>query len=345
MPDDAAHKLKQVLPRLDSPRRPSALQQRQEVRLPRPPDHAARGTGDQRSGHSGRRFPADRAAAISAGPHRRPGARRRRRGPKRRGRRGEILRRPAAHQTRTAAPVDRRAGAGGGARGTAHRDGEFQAIGGCGIVMDVRTGEVLAMVSLPDYDANVVRTAPATTASIARSTGRTSRAARSSCRPPRWRWTAASCISGTSSTRRATSDRPLHDHRFRGQAPLALSAGGAGLLLQPRRRAYRPGRRRRAAARLAQEAWACSTASGIELPEAARPIIQPAANWKEIATMTVGFGHGIAVTPLHVVRGTAAVANGGTPGAPDHPGAAIPARAGGRRAGDAARPRRTSCAS
>ena len=27
--------------------------------------------------------------------------------------------------------------------------------------------------------------------------------------------------------------------------------------------------------------------------------------------MTVGFGHGIAVSPLHVVRGTAALANGG----------------------------------
>ena len=38
---------------------------------------------------------------------------------------------------------------------------DFQAIGGCGIVMDVNTGEVLAMVSLPDYDANNFRTAPA----------------------------------------------------------------------------------------------------------------------------------------------------------------------------------------
>ena len=31
---------------------------------------------------------------------------------------------------------------------------EFHAIGACGIVMDVRTGEVITMVSLPDYDAN-----------------------------------------------------------------------------------------------------------------------------------------------------------------------------------------------
>src|SRR3978361_139398 len=37
----------------------------------------------------------------------------------------------------------------------------FTAIGGCGIVMDVHPGEILAMVTLPDYDANQVRTAPA----------------------------------------------------------------------------------------------------------------------------------------------------------------------------------------
>ena len=49
------------------------------------------------------------------------------------------------------------------------------------------------------------------------------------------------------------------------------------------------------------------------------PIIQPAAAWKEVVTLTVAFGHGISVSPLHVVRGTAAVATGGA-GAPDHPG-------------------------
>ena len=50
--------------------------------------------------------------------------------------------------------------------------------------------------------------------------------------------------------------------------------------------------------------------SGIELPESAWPIVQPKANWKEVVTMTVAFGHGIAVTPMHVVKGTAAVATG-----------------------------------
>ena len=64
------------------------------------------------------------------------------------------------------------------------------------------------------------------------------------------------------------------------------------------------------------------------------PIMQPAAAWKEIVTMTVAFGHGISVSPLHVVRGTAAVATG-VLRAPDHPGAAA-GRAAGRRAGDAA---------
>jgi cell division protein FtsI (penicillin-binding protein 3) len=63
-----------------------------------------------------------------------------------------------------------------------------------------------------------------------------------------------------------------------------------------------------------QRAWLRSMGMfarvGIELPEAGIPIIQPASAWKEIVTMTVGFGHGISVSPLHVVRGTAAVATG-----------------------------------
>ena len=132
---------------------------------------------------------------------------------------------------------------------------EFQAIGACGIVMDVNTGEVLAMVSLPDYDANDFR----------------DRAGGRPVQPRRHRHVragqhvqAADRVDGAGwrhrahlgRVRRLAPDpyRPLHHHRLRGQAPLAVSAGGARLLLQPRRRAYRRGRSgARAPARLAEE--------------------------------------------------------------------------------------------
>ena len=48
----------------------------------------------------------------------------------------------------------------------------------------------------------------------------------------------------------------------------------------------------------------------IELKERGRTL-SPGANWGEIATMTVGYGHGIAVTPLHLASGYAALFNGG----------------------------------
>lgn len=51
--------------------------------------------------------------------------------------------------------------------------------------------------------------------------------------------------------------------------------------------------------------------SPIELPGAIAPQYQPASTWRETTVMTVGFGHGIAIEPLQVVRGTAAVVNGG----------------------------------
>ena len=117
---------------------------------------------------------------------------------------------------------------------------EFQAIGGCGIVMDVHTGEVLAMVSLPDYDANDFGTAPAD--------DRFNRAVTGMYEPgSTFKLQTASMALDYGMVHiwdkfdAAHDDpyRPLHHHRFRGQAPLALFAGGAGLFVQPRRRAYR----------------------------------------------------------------------------------------------------------
>jgi cell division protein FtsI (penicillin-binding protein 3) len=48
----------------------------------------------------------------------------------------------------------------------------------------------------------------------------------------------------------------------------------------------------------------------IELNERGRTLT-PGSNWGETATMTVGYGHGIAVTPLHLATGYATLFNGG----------------------------------
>jgi cell division protein FtsI (penicillin-binding protein 3) len=47
----------------------------------------------------------------------------------------------------------------------------------------------------------------------------------------------------------------------------------------------------------------------LEIPETGRPIVP--SPWRPVNTMTIGFGHGLAVSPLHLASGVAAVANGG----------------------------------
>ena len=189
--------------------------------------------------------------------------------------------------------------------------GTFQAIGAAGIVMDVATGELVALVSLPDYDANRYRTA-----------------------------------AEEEKKNRAIKERYEPGSTFKLQtASMALDAGLAHIwdqfdashnisisrftiqdfegkhrwLYLPEVLAYSSNLGAAHIAQLVgaerQRAWLKNMGmfgrTGVELPEAGLPIVQPAASWKEIATMTVGFGHGISVTPLHVVRGTAAIANGG----------------------------------
>jgi cell division protein FtsI (penicillin-binding protein 3) len=187
----------------------------------------------------------------------------------------------------------------------------FAAVGGCGIVMDVHTGEVLALVSLPDYDANLVRTAPAD--------DRFNRAINGTYEPgSTFKLQTASMALDTGVVHiwdEFDASRNISIGRF----TISDFQGKHRWLYLPEVLAYSSNL---GAAHIAQavgaerqRTWLKSMGmfgrTGIELPEAARPLIQPAASWKEIVTMTVGFGHGISVTPLHVVRGTAAIANGG----------------------------------
>ena len=49
----------------------------------------------------------------------------------------------------------------------------------------------------------------------------------------------------------------------------------------------------------------------IEIPETALPLVPGQRTWRELNTMTIGFGHGISVTPLHVATAGATIVNGG----------------------------------
>jgi cell division protein FtsI (penicillin-binding protein 3) len=193
----------------------------------------------------------------------------------------------------------------------AHAMEEFQAIGACGIVMDVHSGEVIAMVSLPDYDANDFGSAPAD--------ARFNRAVTGMYEPgSTFKLQTAAMALDSGSAQIFSIFDAAHDIHI-GRFTITDFQGKHRFLYLPEVLAYSSNL---GAAHMAQgvgavrqRAWLDSMGMfrriGVELPEAGQPLHPSVANWGESATMTVGFGHGIAVSPLHVVRGTAALANGG----------------------------------
>ena len=189
---------------------------------------------------------------------------------------------------------------------------EFQAIGACGIVMDVRTGEVLGLVSLPDYDANEFGKAPPD--------DRFDRAVTGKYEPG-------------STFKLQTVSMALDDgvvniwNGFDASVPIKIGRftisdfeGKHRWLTVPEIIAYSSNigaaKMAQAVGSERQRAWfqklGLMTRSPIELPGAGLPLFPAISNWGEAATLTMGFGHGIAVSPIHVVSATAAVANGGT---------------------------------
>ena len=188
---------------------------------------------------------------------------------------------------------------------------DFTALGGCGIMMDVRTGEILAMVNLPDFDNN----------NFGKATNeqRFNRATFGLYEPGstfKLQTAAMALDSGIAQIWNIyDASSPIHIGRF----TISDFEGKHRPLYLPEVLAYSSNI---GAAKIAltvgaerQREWhqkvGMLSRIPIELPETRRPMAPSPANWKDIATMTIAFGHGIAVTPLHVVRGTSAVANGG----------------------------------
>lgn len=189
---------------------------------------------------------------------------------------------------------------------------EFKAIGACGIIMDVRTGEVLAMVSLPDYDANDFgKTVP---------DARFNRAVTGMYEPGstfKLQTAAMALADNVAHVWDRFSTRPIHVGRFTISDMKTDHFAPWFTMAQVMAFSSNPG-----AAHIAldvgaerQQAWLRGMGffgrTPIELPESGMPLVPSPRNWGLSTVMTVGFGHGVAEPPIAIVRGTAATANGG----------------------------------
>ncbi len=187
---------------------------------------------------------------------------------------------------------------------------EFRALGAAGVVLDVVSGEVLAMVSLPDFDPNQTDRKSDAETLFNRAVlgvyemGSTFKAFT----------TAMALDAGTVTlTDGYDASKPLRVSRFTirdyhaenrwlsvpeifmhssniGAAKMALDVGAE------RQRAF-------------LDSLGLLRPAKVELPEIGRPLEPP--QWKDVTVATVGFGHGIAVSPLQLASGIGALVNDG----------------------------------
>ena len=187
---------------------------------------------------------------------------------------------------------------------------KFSAKAGTGIVLDVHTGELIAMASLPSFDPNAPNKVP--TENLANKVTLDVYELGSTFKMI----TVANAIDSgivTDMHKRYDASRPLHIGRFtisdyhdskRWLDVPELLVNSSNI----------------ATARIADELGAARTQSmlrqrrldqpvDIELGARGRPLWPK--YWARVTTMTVGYGHGIAVTPLHLANAYAALVNGG----------------------------------
>lgn len=188
---------------------------------------------------------------------------------------------------------------------------KFSAIGAAGVVMDIKTGEVLALTSLPEMNPNrpgqgapdaqfnratlgvyeLGSTFKPFTVAMAMDAGViTSLGQQYNC-PKVLRVGRFSITDTHPFGRGCTVAEIMQESSNIGTAQIAAQLGG--------------GRQKEFLSRMR-----FLSPVAIELREQGRPLT-PGANWSEISTMTVGYGHGIAVSPLHLATGYATLFNGG----------------------------------
>jgi len=186
---------------------------------------------------------------------------------------------------------------------------KFKAKAAAGVILNVNTGEVVALVSEPDYDPNNPREAndpsrinrmttgvyemgstfKALTVAMALDSGKASLSSMFDARAPlhygRFQ------IHDYHPERRVLSVPEVFTYSSNiGAARMALAVGVEG------HKAY-------------LKKMGQLDRMRTELPESAEPLVPK--NWGELNTVTIAFGHGLSVAPLQAAMGIAATVNGG----------------------------------
>ncbi len=191
---------------------------------------------------------------------------------------------------------------------------KFKAIATAGMIMDVNTGEIVAMVSVPDYDPNH----PGAMASKDRNDPRINRLTTGV-------FEMGSTFKALTSAMALDSGRVTLNSAFDARFNLTIGRHTIHDFHAQRRVLTVPeifkyssniGTARMALSLGTEYHRAFLKKMGLldrlttELPESARPLFPPG-RWAEISTATISFGHGIAVAPLQGVSAVAALVNGG----------------------------------
>ncbi|MGE0153998.1 MAG: peptidoglycan D,D-transpeptidase FtsI family protein [Reyranellaceae bacterium] len=186
---------------------------------------------------------------------------------------------------------------------------KFSAIGAAGIVMDARTGEILSLVSLPGFDPNTPKTIDEVSL-FNRATlgvyemGSTFKIFNTAMALDSGRVTMGSSFDATAPIKiggftinddHAQNRWLTVPELFKHSSNIASAKMAVQVGIETQQAFF--------------DKMGFLKPVKLELPESAAPLYPQ--TWRPINAMTIAFGHGMAVTPVHLAMGVAGVANNG----------------------------------
>ena len=187
---------------------------------------------------------------------------------------------------------------------------KYQAEGAAAVLMNAKTGEIVSMVSLPDYDPNNLKRSKKSdlfntaslgvyevgsimklfNAAIGLDLKKVSVSDKIDASKPIVMAKHTITEPEAKNRRELTLPEILIHSSNVGSAKIALAIGSEKQKEYFRRFGF-------------------FNSSNIELPEKGRPLLP--AKWREVNTATAGYGYGVALTPVHVAAAVSAIVNGG----------------------------------